>query len=499
MEMDALIGAARELRAHLQEDSHRPRFHFTSPEGRCYPFDPNGAIFWKGRYHLFYIVQEEGLGHCWGHASSLDLLHWRLHPNALIPGDGDKGIFSGCALVDREGVPTIAYLGIEAGLCVARSLDDELIEWQKISQNPVLPIPAEGKPGYGTYAVHDPHVWLEGDTYYAILNSRRGVLPEERYDIAYLFRSADLVSWEYLHPFYEPNPDWTDPEEDCAVPDFFPLGDRHMLLCCSHHAGARYYLGRYENERFCPDRHVRMNWPGGTFFAPESLVDESGRRIFWAWVCEAQSVAAQEAAGWSGVLSLPRVLSPGPDGTVLIDPIEELDKLRLDPVELADLELVPGGEVSLDGVKGISCELRLEIDLGSADQVGIRVRCSPDRDEETTIILDRSADSLSIDATRSSLSPEVFAPWPDPFRDEGEREPLGVQTAPLQLSSGEMLVLRIFIDGSILEVFANRRQCITQRIYPTRDDSVGVGLFSRGGAARVRSLSAWEMAAANAW
>jgi len=499
MVTDDLIGAARELRAHLQRDPHRPRFHFTSPEGRCYPFDPNGAIFWKGRYHLFYIVQEEGKGHCWGHASSQDLLHWRIHPTALTPGDGDQGVFSGCALIDREGVPTIAYLGVQAGLCMATSLDDELNQWRKAPENPVLRIPVEGDPESGRYAVHDPHVWLEGDTYYAILNSRRGVLPEERYDIAYLFRSADLVFWEYLHPFYEPNRAWTEPEEDCAVPDFFALGDRHMLLCCSHHAGARYYLGRYEDERFHPEQHVRMNWPGGTFFAPESLLDDGGRRVFWAWVCEARSVAAQQAAGWSGVLSLPRVLSLAADGTVLIDPVEEIERLRINPVELANLELVPGAEVWLKEVQGTAYELGLEIDPGSAGQVGIRVRCSPDRAEETIVVFDRRASTLSVDATRSSLSPDVFTPWPDPFRDEGDREPLRVQTAPFQLSDGEPLILRIFVDGSILEIFANRRQCVTQRIYPMRDDSTGVALFSSGGVGRVRSGAAWEMAASNPW
>ena len=73
------------------------------------------------------------------------------------------------------------------------------------------------------------------------------------------------------------------------------------------------------------------------------------------------------------------------------------------------------------------------------------------------------------------------------------------QEAPFELRDGERLKLRIFVDRSVLEVFANGRQCITQRIHPTRSDSLGVALFSRGGGANVLSLDAWEMAPANSY
>jgi beta-fructofuranosidase len=496
--MEEWITSARKLRAALQEDRHRPRYHFVTPEGLCHPFDPNGAIFWRGRYHLFYIVQVEGHGHCWGHASSIDLLHWRIHPLALVPGDGDEGIFSGCALLDKEGTPTIVYLGVSTGICIARSTDEELIHWEKNPANPVIPIPREGTPEYSQYIVHDPHVWLEGETYYAILYGRRNIA-EKKGDTAYLFKSSDLIHWDYLRPFYEPNPAWTGPEEDCACPDFFPLGDVHMLLCISHYAGARYYLGRYEDETFYPERHVRMNWPGGTMFAPESLLDGSGRRIFWGWVCGGRTKEAQEAAGWSGVMSLPRVFSLEADGTVSIEPVEEIERLRTNPVRRESVALVDGAPVSLEEIKGTAWELALEIEPGTADQVAVQVCCSPDGAEQTEIIYDPAAGTLSIDWSQSSLSSEVIWPWPHPHRREPQPGGNRIQAAPLALGAGEMLQLRVFLDGSILEVFANGRQCVTQRIYPTREDSTGTALFCRGGSARVRTLEAWEMAAANPW
>ena len=73
-----MIAAQRQLRELQLSDPHRPTYHFVNPEGRGMPFDPNGAIFWNGRYHLFYIFQDHR-GDGWGHASSRDLLLGMAH------------------------------------------------------------------------------------------------------------------------------------------------------------------------------------------------------------------------------------------------------------------------------------------------------------------------------------------------------------------------------------------------------------------------------------
>jgi beta-fructofuranosidase len=234
-------------------------------------------------------------------------------------------------------------------------------------------------------------------------------------------------------------------------------------------------------------------------FAPESLLDGIGRRIFWGWVCGGRSQEAQEAAGWSGVMSMPRVLSMEEAGTVCIEPVEEMKGLRIHPVLRENVELDDGALVPLENVSGLAWELALDIEPGTATQIGVRVCCSPDGAEQTEIVFDPAARTLSIDISRSSLSQEVLWPWPHPHRREKQPSADRVQTAPLALGPEERLQLRIYLDGSILEVFANKRQCITQRIYPTRGDSTGTALFARGGSARVRTLQAWEMAAANPW
>lgn len=497
IDMQDLIKSARKLRTKLLADPYRPRYHFVAPEGVCRPFDPNGAIFWRNRYHLFYIFQDPCLphgGHCWGHASSVDLLHWVHRPTALAPSidSPEKGIFSGCALVSLEGVPTIVYLGIDSGICLATSEDEELLYWQKSRHNPVIPIPREGDSNHSRYIVHDPHVWLEGNTYFAILNGM-GV-----WDTTFLFKSQDLIHWEYLHPFHKPKQGWSERDEDCACPDFFSLGNRYMLMCISHKRGGRYYLGRYENERFHPVRHVRMNWPGGTLFATESLLDGKGRRIFWAWVLDRRDPERAAASGWSGIMSLPRVLALKANGTVSIEPVEELSRIRFNHRSWRSINLASEAVLHLDEVHGDSFELDIEVKPQEALEIGLIVRRSPGGEEQTVITYNQKAKTLNVDFSRSTLDKSVK--YPTVCIGFSENDPgISVQSAPFELHRGESLKLRVFVDRSILEVFANSRQCITQCIYPSRKDSLRTALFSRGGLAIVHKLDVWNMADTNPW
>ncbi len=266
-------------------------------------------------------------------------------------------------------------------------------------------------------------------------------------------------------------------------PDFFSLGERYMLLFISHNLGCQYYLGHYEGERFLPETHGRMTWIDNAFFAPESLLDDRGRRLMWAWVFDGREPATREASGWSGTLSLPRVLWLGEDHTLRMAPPEELALLRMHPKAYHDLTVPAGREVGLEAVQGNSLELVVEMVVGAAAEAGVKVCCSPDGAEATRITYDAVEKKLKVDTTRSSLG-------------EG---PKVVEAGPFELSADEPLRLHIFIDRSIVEVFANDRQAVTRCIYPTRSDSLGVSLFSTGGAVEVPSVQAWEMAAANPW
>jgi beta-fructofuranosidase len=118
----------------------------------------------------------------------------------------------------------------------------------------------------------------------------------------------------------------------------------------------------------------------------------------------------------------------------------------------------------------------------------LRVLRSPNGEEQTTISLSMHAwawpwksdkRELMLDVSQSSLSPEIASRTPE--------------IGPLYLKEGEPLRLRVFVDRSIVEVFANGRQCLTLRAYPTRQDSTGVSVFARGSEASLVSLTAYQM------
>ena len=154
-------------------------------------------------------------------------------------------------------------------------------------------------------------------------------------------------------------------------------------------------------------------------------------------------------------MTLPRVLSLARDGSLRIEPAEELESLRRRRGHWRDLALAPGGELFFDELRGDSLELGLEASLAEAGALGLKVGCSPGGEEQTVILCDRREGSLLIDTTRSSLDPEVWRPFPI-IRGETESQDVPVQAAPFELRSGERLKLRVFLDRSILEVFSQR-------------------------------------------
>ena len=459
--------SARALREKLASDPHRPGYHFVIPEGTGMPFDPNGAIFWKGRYHLFYIFQDKR-GHNFGHVSSADLFHWRHHPTGLI-----AGMFSGNCFLNKEGRPTMCYHQVGQGNAMAVALDDELNEWKKLDSNPITPKTKPGDPLHGKYRSWDPYGWLEGDTYYAIFGGEHpGVV-----------KAPSLEGeWKYVGDLMGNSVPGVSINEDVSCADFFKLGNKQMLLCISHRLGARYYLGEWKGEQFHPAFHEKMSWVDNSFFAPESLLDDRGRRIMWAWIFDSGGFKMRTDFGWSGTMSLPRVLALAEDGTLRMNPPEEIARLRLNPKKKSNLTVPTDSELVMEGIGGNSMELSFEMNAKDAKQCGVKVCCSPGGEEQTSIYYDATDKKLKVDTTKSSAT-------------EG---PKNVEAGPFELKAGELLKLRVFVDKSVVEVFANDgRQAVMRRIYPSRADSVGVKLFSTGGPASVAALEAWEMAPSN--
>jgi beta-fructofuranosidase len=503
---DEVIRTSRLLRERLLADPYRPGYHFAMSEDMAVPGDPNGAFYHNGRYHLMYLYARRGSGFCWGHLSSQDLVHWRNHPDALAPDDIlDPGIFSGGAFVDDDGTAYLTYwkMGAPQGIGMARSSDRRFETWEKFGDPPIAStewgiiegVDEQGKPFH--YGAADPsNVWKKDGRYYVLTGNllvlnKFGRAPEapveEQGDRLDLFVSDDLKAWKHLHGFYERRPEWTDRSEDNMCPSFLPLPARpdggaasgkHLLLFIAHNRGCQYYVGDYRDDRFFPANHGRMSWVDNGYFAPEALIDGKGRQIMWAWLIDRR--AGDEKEGWTGVYGLPRTLWLGEDGTLRMRPVPELEALRLNGQAWDDAAVAGGMGKRLEGIVGDSCELQMTIEPGAATRCGVKVRAAADGTEETLIYYDAAAKELVVDATRS-----------------GPVGRLVVERAPFALGPGEPLELRVFVDKSIIEVYANVRQAISRQVFPARTDSLGVTLFSEGGQARFTQVKAWEMMPSN--
>ena len=115
----------------------------------------------------------------------------------------------------------------------------------------------------------------------------------------------------------------------------------------------------------------------------------------------------------------------------------------------------------MENIRGETLEIEAEFEPGTAKTFGLRLRASDD-----------GAQSVNVTYDGTTLTAA------------------GV-TAKLELPE-KSLKLRIFIDRSVMEIYANGRACLTKVIYPGERD-LGLGLFASGGSAKLKSLSVWPL------
>lgn len=474
--------------------NHRPLYHYTAPA--YWMNDPNGLIQHQGVYHLFYQHNPGaavwGNMH-WGHAASRDLAHWQHLPIALAPtpgGPDESGVWSGC-IVDLDGQPTAVYTGqtgLSETVCLAAGRDN-LAAWEKHPRNPVISRPPAG---LDTVGFRDPYVWREGGTWNMVIGS--GL--RDRGGMVLRYTSPDLLNWRFEGPLLTGDasrhePVWTGEMWEC--PNFFPLGDEHVLIVSpmalypSRSLYTLYFIGAYDGGTFRPSTVAKMDGGDLYFYAPQAFQDEQGRRIVMGWSREARSERAVVQEGWAGVMTLPRVLSLRADGQMTQQPAPELELLRGEERAWKDIALAPGLDpLAVEGLSGDTLEMEVVFHLGAArddrdGELGLLVRRSPDGEEVTTIRVDLATETLVVDTLRSSLSSED---WP------GEYE------IPVDLSGANLLSLRVFLDRSIIEVYANEVAVITARVYPTRADATGIAFTAARRPGLIASLRVWEMGSA---
>ena len=487
--MKAEVILTRKYREHLLSDAYRPTYHFAICDDLGIPGDSNGAFYADGVYHLMYLYKNsETDAFHWGHMSSIDLLHWRHHPDALTNFEGDCGCFSGGGFVDDDGTAYISFWKFPAadrrrdrgGIAIAYSKPPYDI-WERME-----PIAVESSDVWGVTDIEidgetlhigsaDPsNIWKANGKYYMQTGNkpvldrfgRKEDSPEKyKGDWTDLFSSDDLKKWEYIGRFYD-NPqkgvnDWPDETEDDMCPSFLPLYDaeengkftgKYLQIFISHNKGCQYYIGEMDGERFVPEQHGRMSWKDDAYFAPEALVDDKNRQIIWTWLRDNLRNDFKRF-GWSGVFGIPRNVWYE-NGELRMAPVAELDRLQYGRISYngENGDVVNVGDGALCRIKGV---------WSVEEKAGVAVRVSDDGSEYTEIYYAPAEKKLIMDTTKSGSEG-----WK--IREE----------APFELRDGEDLSLDILIDNSVIEVYANKRQAICRRVYPTDpSNSKGVRLI----------------------
>jgi sucrose-6-phosphate hydrolase SacC (GH32 family) len=400
-------------------EEFRPRAHFT-PE-KNWINDPNGLLYYKGKYHLFYQHNPSGIlwgNMSWGHSVSSDLLQWEHLPVAIGCTD-TTGIFSGSAVVDftnSSGFGSIENPALVAIYTVhqndesnqsqhiAYSVDDGLT-WTKYADNPVLDL--------GMKDFRDPKVsWVESTQSWLMTIAK----PHE-YKIAF-FTSKDLKSWQHLSDFGPLGA--TGGIWEC--PDLFPLhtphGEEKWVLLVSLNpggiaggSGTQYFIGDWDGKTFSTEQketkwidYGRDNYAGVTFFnAPDK------RRIFLAWMSNWDYAAKLPSPIWRGSMTLPRELTL----------IEHDDQLQLSALPIKEI---------------------------SNETVVVDKSFSINSNEDYTITIGDQGASLLIkfDSITKKITVDRSTAWFPEFEDAPQITPS---------ISLEKFTLRLVIDNGSLELF----------------------------------------------
>jgi beta-fructofuranosidase len=462
-----------DLQKKLAADPLRPQFHLLPAKN--WMNDPNGPIYWRGHYHMFFQYNPGaavwGDMH-WAHAISDDMIHWRHLPVALAPTPGwddADGCFTGSAVDDR-GTATILYTGVKSApveratlrdghnnfrevQCLATSTDPQLRSWKKLN-HPVIEPPDDPK----ITGFRDPFLWREGNDW--LLGVASGHAKQG--GCVLLYRSKDLRSWEFLHELASGK--WTEKEltnpvdtgEMWECPDFFALGGKHVLLYST--AGQVIWeSGEFDLHELQFHTQKRGILDHGAYYAQKTQLDAHGNRILWGWIPEKRPDAELVAAGWAGCMALPRVLSLSADGELEMTMAPAVQSLRAK-------ELTPKDTQSLEALQTMSIEnLAAELAWKTA---------SP------TFTL--------------ALEDETGSWWSAALTQKDSVAHLEVNGATFEFPStpDNAVDFHLFLDGSVAELIVNRRHAITTRIYRQPNGPLRT---KAGKELNLSSFQAWQL------
>jgi fructan beta-fructosidase len=354
--------------------------------------------------------------------------------------------------------------------------------WTRYEGNPVLDI--------GASDFRDPNVfWYE---------------PEEKWVMAVVLSPEQKVQ------FYEsPNlKDWTlmsefgpagAPEGIWECPDLFELpiegqpGETRWVLQVDINPGAvaggsggQYFIGEFDGTKFTRTEDTdRVNWVdyGPDFYAAidwANIPEADGRTIWVGWMNNWTYAQDLPTYPWRSAQSIPRslTLKDGPNGLRLAQqPVDELAQLRDIAYQMEDVPLEGTLDLGGQGLSGRALEIVATFEVGAAREVGLKVRTGDG--EETVVGYDVAAEEVFVDRRASG--------------DVGFHPRFAGRHAGAHAIDNGQITLRVFVDWSSVEVFADGGYTVlTERIFPS-PESAGAALYASGGAARLVSLEAWNL------
>ena len=441
----------------LYEETWRPQFHFTPAKN--WTNDPNGCVFYKGEYHLFFQHNPTGINWgnmTWGHAVSPDLVHWTQLDHAIHP-DKLGTIFSGSAVVDWNNTAgfqagdekVLVCIYTSAGTPFTQSIaysNDRGRTFTKYEKNPVLKHIVGGN--------RDPKViWHEPSKQWVM------ALYLDKSDYA-LFGSPNLKEWTKLCDV--PMPGSTE------CPDLFELpvdGKPDAKKWVFWGGNSHYLLGTFDGKTFAKEAGPLPSEWGANNYAAQTWSDippSDGRRLQIAWM----SGGKYPDMPFNQQMCFPRELTlrTTPDGIRLYRvPAREIQKIHAKKHAWSDLVLKPGDN-PLSGITGDLFDIRAEFELDTATAFGFDVRGTPVR--------------YSVAANKlSCLGREAPLAW------EGE--------APAEPS--RRIRLQILVDRTSIELFGNDGRVSLSSCFLPDLENKSLSTFAEGGAVKLRSLEVYEL------
>lgn len=463
----------------------RPVYHMSSPVG--WMNDPNGFSVYQNEYHLFFqyhpFSNAWGPMH-WGHCKSNDFVRWEYLPAALAPDESYDagGCYSGSA-IEAAGEHVLVYTGVidrylEDGShdyrqvqCMAKGNG---LDYCKYEGNPVI----TGKDlpkGSSTEDFRDPKIWKEEDGYYLVAGSRGA----DGCGQVLLYHSDNLKQWEFLDVLDQSRGEYGEMWE---CPDFFPLGNRHILLVSPQNMRAKGYefhngnnsafiYGHYDKSlhKFEREKITSADY-GLDFYAPQTLQTADGRRIMIGWMQSWDTQFMKDLLDWSGMMTLPRKLSIR-DGKIYQSPVRELEKYRKNKVEHTGKKITE--TTTLEGVNGRIIDLQVDITEFGFQHFAVHFACSDEY--EMLLQYNHTRKCLTIDRTHSGLVRDVVC------RRKMLAEPV------VSGEQGEMLKLRLLLDRYSVEVFVNEGEKVMSAVFNTPIEADGI-VFDTDGTARINVI-----------